>query len=183
MNLKKTLKFIKLHEREIVVFAGILILLVAGIFVIRYLSGPRGEVFDVQSPNPSQGERYVVLKGDTLWSISEKYYKKGSDWKKIADANNISEPSKIKVGQSLIIPLEKTENTEAHSPTPQISKQAASTTNEITGNSYVVVKGDSLWKIAVRAYGDGKKWIEIARANKLHNPNLIHSGNVFIIPR
>jgi nucleoid-associated protein YgaU len=45
------------------------------------------------------------------------------------------------------------------------------------------VKGDSLWKIAVRAYGDGYKWVSIAKANKLVNPNLIHSGNVLTLPR
>jgi nucleoid-associated protein YgaU len=40
-----------------------------------------------------------------------------------------------------------------------------------------------LWTIAVRAYGDGYKWTEIAKANKLVNPNLIHPGNVFVLPR
>lgn len=46
-----------------------------------------------------------------------------------------------------------------------------------------MVKGDHLWGIAVRAYGDGYKWVEIARENNLVNPNLIHPGNVLSLPR
>lgn len=30
---------------------------------------------------------YTIKKGDTLWGISKKYYKKGSQWKKIYNAN------------------------------------------------------------------------------------------------
>lgn len=55
--------------------------------------------------------------------------------------------------------------------------------NPIKGNTYTVVKGDTLWDIAVRAYGDGFRWKEIAEANKLVNPSIIHRGNVFVIPR
>jgi len=46
-----------------------------------------------------------------------------------------------------------------------------------------VVKGDNLWQIALRAYGDGYQWVKIARENKLANPDLIHSGNILKIPR
>jgi nucleoid-associated protein YgaU len=53
----------------------------------------------------------------------------------------------------------------------------------ITGDTYVIQKGDSLWKIAVRAYGDGFKWVEIAKANDLENPDLIHSDNELKLPR
>jgi len=53
----------------------------------------------------------------------------------------------------------------------------------ISGATYEVVRGDNLWKIAVRAYGDGYRWVEIARENKLTNPNLIHTGNILILPR
>lgn len=55
--------------------------------------------------------------------------------------------------------------------------------NAIEGNSYTVVHGDTLWDISVRAYGTGYKWVDIAAANDLVNPNLIHAGNQFVIPR
>lgn len=50
------------------------------------------------------------------------------------------------------------------------------------GSSYTVVRGDNLWNIAVAAYGDGYRWVDIAEANNLVNPSIIHAGNVFIIP-
>jgi len=56
-------------------------------------------------------------------------------------------------------------------------------TNKIEGEQYTVARGDSLWDIAVRAYGDGYRWVDIARANNLDNPDIIHAGNVFTLPR
>lgn len=36
---------------------------------------------------------------------------------------------------------------------------------------YSVVAGDSLWKIAVKKYGNGYKWTEIAKANNIDQKN------------
>ncbi len=49
---------------------------------------------------------YVVQSGDTLASISRKFYRSSSRWKEILDANRktIDDPEKLRVGQSLIIP-------------------------------------------------------------------------------
>ena len=47
---------------------------------------------------------YTVVKGDTLWAIAKKYYGNGSQYPKIAKANNISNPDIIHVGQKLLIP-------------------------------------------------------------------------------
>lgn len=55
---------------------------------------------------------------------------------------------------------------------------------EDTTQYYKVVKGDCLWKIAKKFYGDGNRWREIynANKNKIKNPNLIYPNQVFIIP-
>src|SRR6266566_9252777 len=53
------------------------------------------------------GDRtYVVQSGDTLFSISRKFYKSPKHWKEILDANekNIRNPKKLTVGQTLVIP-------------------------------------------------------------------------------
>ncbi len=49
---------------------------------------------------------YVVQKGDTLASISRKFYSNAQRWKDIADANHnqLEGTVNLKVGQSLIIP-------------------------------------------------------------------------------
>ena len=49
---------------------------------------------------------YIVQSGDTLASISRKFYKSSARWEKILNANkeSIHNPENLKVGQSLIIP-------------------------------------------------------------------------------
>lgn len=51
-------------------------------------------------------------------------------------------------------------------------------------DKYVVKKGDSLWKIAGKVYGNPLKWHRIYRANKdkIKNPNRIYAGQVLTIP-
>jgi uncharacterized protein YidB (DUF937 family) len=51
--------------------------------------------------------------------------------------------------------------------------------------TYVVVSGDSLSKIAKRIYGDAKEWRQIFEANRdqLENPDLIHPGQKLRIPK
>ncbi len=54
-----------------------------------------------------KGDRaYVVQSGDTLFSISRKFYKSPTHWKDILNANrkSIHDPKKLTVGQTLIIP-------------------------------------------------------------------------------
>ncbi len=52
------------------------------------------------------------------------------------------------------------------------------------GMEYIVMKGDNLWKIADKVYGDGNCWIIIATANadKISNPSQIYAGQVLFIP-
>ncbi|MBP9687709.1 LysM peptidoglycan-binding domain-containing protein [Candidatus Woesebacteria bacterium] len=68
---------------------------------------------------------------------------------------------------------------------PIVSSTTKATTgmSKITGESYTIMHGDSLWKIAERAYGDGHAWVKIAKANKLSHPGTIHTGNVLTLPR
>lgn len=49
---------------------------------------------------------YVVQAGDTLASISRKFYHSSKHWKEILDANkkSIDNPEKLRVGQTLTIP-------------------------------------------------------------------------------
>jgi len=56
--------------------------------------------------NPQAPRTYVVRAGDTLASISRKFYKTSGRWKKIRDANKsaIDDPGKLKPGQTLTIP-------------------------------------------------------------------------------
>lgn len=58
------------------------------------------------------------------------------------------------------------------------------TTKSSSVKTYTVKKGDSLWSIAKRFYGNGNQYPKIYNANKdkIKNPNLIYVGQVFKIP-
>lgn len=123
---------------------------------------------------------HIITEGETLWSISEKFYKSGFNWIDIARANNISNPDILYKGMKIVIP-EINQDSQTNLAFNVLS--AESDSNRIDGKQYEVQEGDNLWEIAERAYGDGYKWIEISKANNLESPDLIHSGNKFVIPR
>jgi len=55
-----------------------------------------------------------------------------------------------------------------------------------TGETYTVVSGDSLSKIAKNHYGDAAKWHQIYEANKStigSNPDHIEVGQVLTLPK
>ncbi len=47
-----------------------------------------------------------------------------------------------------------------------------------------VARGDSLWRISQRIYGNGRRYIVIHRANteQIRNPDMIYPGQVFVVP-
>ena len=53
------------------------------------------------------------------------------------------------------------------------------------GQSYVVQRGNSLWRIAQHAYGAGARYVIIYSANpdQIRNPDKIYPGQVFKIPK
>lgn len=50
------------------------------------------------------------------------------------------------------------------------------------GNKYTVQPGDNLSKISQKFYGDANKYMTIAKANNLQDPNKIKAGQELIIP-
>lgn len=52
-------------------------------------------------------KRWVVKKGDSLWTIAAKEYGDPADWRLIADANQIENPRTLQPGQELVIPIKK----------------------------------------------------------------------------
>lgn len=63
-------------------------------------------------------------------------------------------------------------------------KTRATTKNTSKAQSYTVKKGDTLWRIAKKYYGNGSKYTVIYNANKdkIKNPNLIYVSQVLTIP-
>jgi nucleoid-associated protein YgaU len=69
---------------------------------------------------------------------------------------------------------------------PQPAAQPAAAQPAAQGESYTVVSGDSLSKIAKHHYGDASKWHQIYDANKStigSNPDHIEVGQVLKLPK
>ncbi len=190
VNLDSTKSYTSLFYGALSVIV-LLILVYVGFRILSQVNKnqrSRGQNITSQSAKTSpeqvneKGEKlYTVQLGDNLWTISEKYYKSGYNWVDIAKANKLVDANQIDVNTKLVIP-----NVEPKTLTMDVKGVTDSTlnsTDKITGGSYTVKRGDNLWEISVRAYGDGFKWTQIAKTNNLVNPSLIHAGNVFKIPR
>ena len=182
----------KIHwgESYTSLFLGIIVVAVAVFIVILFSKHhPIQEVSSTHTENLAQVQvqekskeiqkTYTVKPGDDLWTISENIYKSGYNWVDIARENNLSDPGLIFSGMKLKIPNVKPIIVKISVNETQINSPQKS----ITSDAYIVVEGDNLWDISVRAYGDGYKWVDIARANSLDNPDLIFSENILKIPR
>ena len=67
----------------------------------------------------------------------------------------------------------------------EVQRETTASPAPATAQSYTVVKGDCLWNIAKKFYGNGSKYSTIYNANKGvvgGNPNLIYPGQVLTIP-
>lgn len=70
-------------------------------------------------------------------------------------------------------------------PTPILSEpEKTDFAPAADSQSYTVQKGDCLWKIAEKFYGDGKKWTIIADANPavIGDPHKLKTGLTITIP-
>ena len=182
-------KIVKSAESTISIVLGVLVVVIIGVLLFRYFRNfslskvqnvPIENIATEDNSEKFNGElptKYVVVVGDSLWKISEKYFGYGYNWVDISAANKLSNPGKLLVGQELTIP-----NVAVRKPLLAASVTKA-VVNPITASNYTVVKGDNLWNISVRAYQDGFKWVEMAKANNITNPNVIHPGNTLVIPR
>ena len=182
---------IKITESYTSLILGAIVVLIVGILFVTFAKGNKNlqtssikDISEIENQNSKTSSTYTVKLGDDLWTISENIYKDGFKWVEIAKINNLENPGLIYAGNKLVLPtiIQEKQATINAQTSPKATDKSIQN-NSITGNEHIVVRGDNLWNIAVRAYGDGFKWPEIAKANNLLNPSIIHSGNIFKIPR
>ncbi len=83
--------------------------------------------------------------------------------------------------------------TSVPAPTPSLEAQVASEpagkppANVVVSEVHTatVVRGDNLWDLARRFYGDGTRFRQIYEANSslIRDPNLIYIGQIFVVPK
>lgn len=177
--------FFKSREDVVSMFLGLVVVVAVVGFIVNYIEKRKGNVDipgvsnDLKIDNVDDtdgkgvvGDSIIVKKNDSLWKIAVSEYGDGYKWTEIAKLNNIKDPNTIEIGQKLILPkIEKSE----------ITSDSEMVTVEKT--EYVVVRGDKLWDIAVKFYGDGYKWTKIWQdnRNKLNSPDKLEIGMTLVI--
>ena len=130
---------------------------------------------------------YTIQAGDTLWKIAERVYGSGILWRKIFSDNMtaIGNPNRIYAGQTIVIyPVQRTTTTGA-AEVPSPAETSGTTGVPVqAGTYYTIEAGDTLWKIARRAYGRGSLWTRIFEANReqIANPDRVSIGQIIYIP-
>ena len=202
-QIKSFLKSIRSNESFISTLLGAAVVITVGSLLFNYfkskpttqlpqndvkISDIKTENLDQVSDKPSltSGNVHEVLAGETLWSISEKYFKSGYNWVDIAAANKIKNGNLIEKGQKLTIP-DVSPKKQTLMDGKEIKVEITSAETKVQPESeYVVKSNDSLWKIAVNVYGDGYQWVKIYQENKTkigRNPNLLLSGTKISLPK
>lgn len=190
-------KELKLNQSYLNLILGLLIVLVAGILILNYFKknqadlGPSQQTQDSQetakdvAPEDLPG-KYTVKDDDTLFTIAQTYYNDGYKYTQLVTANKLIDENVIEVGQVLEIPKPDTQSNQEIAVSDVGIGGATNQTiwgEKIEGDTYTVVEGDWLSKVAGRAYGDVMAFDKIASANNIQNPDLIEPGTVLKIPR
>jgi LysM repeat protein len=118
------------------------------------------------TPTEGPGVWYTVTWGDTLGNIAARY---GVTVEAIAQANGITNPNLIRLGQRLWIPLSGAPPTPTITVTPTLGPTF----------EYVVQQGDSLTIIASRY---GTTWQVLAQINGLNAWSIIYPGQRLLVP-
>ena len=194
MDIRERFSFLGSSEDVISMVLGLLIVVVVAGLVVNYfqkksggsvsLPGVSDTVVPSTGASPAavattgeqgtkiSGGEYLVMRGDSLWKIAGRKYGSGYNWVDIVKANKLRTTG-LEVGQKLVLP---------DVPVRVVVRKV---TDSIDGGEYVVRKGDSLSKIALRAYGDSFAWNKIYQANRqvIGRPDLIFVGTKLAIPR
>lgn len=203
-TIKKFLKQLRLRESLMSTVLGLVVVVVAGTLLFSYftkksttnLEDLDQEKIDLETVEPvkpgevQEGEKpqglpttHNVAKGETLWKIAETYYGSGYNFVDIVKENSLKSANVIEIGQELRIPDVQAKKQTISGVEQKITVVSAQT---ITADTHTVSPNDSLWSIAVRAYGDGFQWTKIYQANKEKigtDPNRIEKGTELTIPR
>ncbi len=110
---------------------------------------------------------YYVQKGDTLGDIAATIYGDKSQWRRLAEENNLKDPSLIYAGDVILYTLSEK------------SKAFASAYESAALKSVTVAKGDTLSSLAAKVLGSSQEWRTLWKMNaKIANPDSIEVGMV-----
>lgn len=120
-----------------------------------------GQILKIPQINSNTLVLYRVRRGDTLWTIAQRFLGNGERYPEIMSENGLTSDV-IYAGQLLNIPINPPSNT------PVV---------------YTVREGDTLWNISQRFLGNGNKYKEIMDLNQLSTETIYPGEQLKIPPR
>ena len=125
------------------------------------------------APVAGLAQNYTIQPGDTLKRISQQFYGRNDYYDEIAYLNGISNPNSIRAGDVIYLPDDYRE-----------LEFCGQDDKWVDGNIlyYTFGKGDTLWGLANKFYGDGMYWKCLAAYNGIKNPKKVRDGKVIMIP-
>lgn len=132
----------------------------------------------VPASGPATASSYIVKAGDTLYSIATLF---NTTVAALQQANNITNPNTLYVGQRLTIPSRVAQNVVTPEPTARGPTPAGTATQPplVGGDTYIVKAGDTLASIAAQY---GISVAELQRVNNIANPDVLTIGQRLRIP-
>ena len=125
------------------------------------------------APVAGLAQNYTIQPGDTLKRISQQFYGRNDYYDEIAFLNNISDPNQIRAGDVIYLPDDYRELEFCGQDDKWVDDNIL---------YYTFGKGDTLWGLANKFYGDGMYWKCLAAYNGIKNPKKIRDGKVIMIP-
>lgn len=152
---------------------------------------PRREVIET----PQRRDRvHHVQRGESLYSIAEKYYGDGNYWRTIVEANpgKVGANGSVRAGVRLVIANRGGTNPVAETPrveSPRVESTESSTvetaaTDDPHYKEYAIQPGDVLSKLAQRFYGTARKTNALYELNRdrIDDPDSLVVGVKIRVP-
>ncbi len=143
------------------------------------------------SKDMGQVKRYIVhtIQADeSISTLAERYYGDYRKFHLIADYNEMDDPTRVKVGQDIKIPV--IEGIPIMADPDQIQSEEGASSKELSGEiiavkryvMHTVQPEESLSKLAMTYYGDYSKFHVIAQFNNLEDGTSVRVGQELKIP-
>ena len=138
------------------------------------------------SVGPARTIEYVVQEDDSMWTIADQWFEDPTRWQEIARANPGINPDRLRVGQRLYLPAQKTAGPVGLNRAVDLENQGPAPAQRAAQRTYYSVRsGDTLSTIAQKYYQSGSRWRVIYDANRSAigwDPNRLKVGTRLVIP-